>query len=136
MNSKTLTSVPPIINAVGPVNVCVIKREFSDLVSASLKTHPSHGISHEIHTEGKPLFSKFRRVTPEKLKVIQSYISDMVGQGILRPSSSEWASPLHLVKKVEGSWRPCGDYRLLNGVSTPSRNPIPHIQDLLSVDSG
>ncbi|GFV00924.1 retrovirus-related Pol polyprotein from transposon 297 [Trichonephila clavipes] len=52
-----------------------------------------------------------------------------MSQGIIRPSKSPWASPLHVVKKSNGEYRPCGDYRRLNSVTVPDRYPVPHIQD-------
>ena len=52
---------------------------------------------------------------------------------IIRRSSSPWASPLHMVeKKTPGTWRPCGDYRRLNKVTTHDRYPVPRLQDFAS----
>ena len=56
--------------------------------------------------------------------------------GIIRKSNSPWASPLHIVAKPNGGWRPCGDYRRLNDATTPDRYPIPHIQDFAAQLAG
>jgi hypothetical protein len=47
----------------------------------------------------------------------------------VRRLNSPWASPLHMVKKVDGSWQPCGDFRLLNGVTIPDAYPLPNMMD-------
>ena len=54
----------------------------------------------------------------------------MEAQGFVARSSSSWASPLHMVEKADGSWRPCGNYRLLNLATKPDLYPPPHMEDL------
>ena len=61
----------------------------------------------------------------------------MLELGIVRPSSSCWSSPLHMVpKRTPGDWRPCGDFRALNNVTVPDRYPVPHLQDFTATLRG
>ena len=73
------------------------------------------------------MFAKPRRLDEEKLKSAKRYFSEMEELGIIRRSSSPWASPLHVVPKADGSLRPCGDYRRLNQETEDDRYPLPHI---------
>ncbi len=57
-------------------------------------------------------------------------IDYMLDLGILCPSSSSWFTPLHMVpKRMPGDWRLCGDFHVLNKVTTPDRYSVPHVQD-------
>ena len=97
---------------------------------------PRHGVEHHILTEGAPVFARTRRLSPEKLAYAKKEFDEMEAMGIVRRSSSPWSSPLHVVPKPSGGWRPCGDSRRLNTVTVTDRYPVRRLQDFPATLAG
>ncbi|GFS75099.1 hypothetical protein TNCV_1397201 [Trichonephila clavipes] len=60
----------------------------------------------------------------------------MIDEGIVQPSESPWSSPVVLVRKKDGSWHFCVDYRKLNSVTKKDVYPMSRIDDMLDCLKG
>ncbi len=105
--------------------------EFPAVVCASKRLPAvSHDVVHHIVTHGPPIASKFRKLDGEKLVAAKAEFKQLEEDDIIQRSTSPWSSPLHMVRKADGSWRPCGDFRRLNLVKEPDVYPLPNMLGL------
>ncbi|GJZ48224.1 putative reverse transcriptase domain-containing protein [Tanacetum coccineum] len=70
------------------------------------------------------------RLTPSEMKELSEQLKELSDKGFIRPSSSPWGAPVLFVKKKDGSFRMCIDYRELNKLTVKNRYPLPRIDDL------
>ncbi|GJR10298.1 putative reverse transcriptase domain-containing protein [Tanacetum coccineum] len=66
----------------------------------------------------------------EEAKELSEQLKELSAKGFIRPSSSPWGAPVLFVKKKDGSFRMCIDYRELNKLMVKNRYPLLRIDDL------
>ncbi|GJR81791.1 putative reverse transcriptase domain-containing protein [Tanacetum coccineum] len=70
------------------------------------------------------------RLAPAEMQELSTQLQELSDRGFIRPSSSPWGAPVLFVKKKDGSFRMCIDYRELNKLTVKNRYPLPRIDDL------
>ncbi|GKC19536.1 putative reverse transcriptase domain-containing protein [Tanacetum coccineum] len=70
------------------------------------------------------------RLAPAEMQELSTQLQELSDKGFIRPSSSPWGAPVLFVKKKDGSFRMCIDYRELNKLTMKNRYPLSRIDDL------
>ncbi|GJW75576.1 putative reverse transcriptase domain-containing protein [Tanacetum coccineum] len=86
--------------------------------------------SKEKRLEDVPIVRKFPKVFLEDLPGLPLARQEPSDKGFIRPSSSPWGAPVLIVKKKDGLFRMCIDYRKLNKLIVKNRYLLPRINDL------
>ncbi|GKA33638.1 putative reverse transcriptase domain-containing protein [Tanacetum coccineum] len=93
--------------------------------------------SDEKRLEDIPVVKEFSDVFPEDLpglppvrQELSNQLQELTDRGFIRPSTSPWGALVLFVKKKDGSFRMCIDYRELNKLTIKNRYPLPRIDDL------
>ena len=92
----------------------------------------------EIDTaDTRPLRQPVRRIKYSEVREeVVKEIEKLTNAGIARPSTSPWASPVVMVRKKDGGWRMCVDYRRLNAVTKFDYFPLPRLDEALDAFAG
>ena len=95
-------------------------------------------VHHDIPVEEgtQPIRQPPHRLGPQKELEAEKQVQELLQQGLIEPSDSAWSSPVVLVKKKDGTWRFCIDYRKLNAVTRQDAYPLPRIDDSLDALAG
>ncbi|OMO68489.1 reverse transcriptase [Corchorus capsularis] len=98
----------------------------------------SRAHDHQIPLKDESQVVKIRpyRYLAVQKDILEKMVAEMKATGIIKDSTSSFASPVVLVKKKDGSWRFCVDYRQLNNLTLKDRFPIPLVEELLDELTG
>ncbi|GJR25863.1 putative reverse transcriptase domain-containing protein [Tanacetum coccineum] len=111
----------------------VVVRDFPEVFQDDLSgLPPTREIEFQIELIPRttPVAKSPYRLTPSELEELSGQLKELQDKGFIRPSSSPWGAPVLFVKKKDGSFRMCIDYRELNKLTVKNCYPLPRIDDL------
>ena len=113
-------------------------QQYADLFEEPRGLPPKRSHDHHIPLKDETQVVKIRpyRYPMVQKNEIKTIVAEMKATGIIRDSTSPFASPVVLVKKKDGSWRLCIDYRQLNTMTVKDKFPIPLVEELLDELAG
>ncbi|KAD7478366.1 hypothetical protein E3N88_01502 [Mikania micrantha] len=107
--------------------------EFQDIFEVPKGLPPSRDCDHKIKLKDDSIQLNLKpyRYPAAQKNIIEQMTQELLDSGFIRNSTSSFAAPVVLVKKKDGSWRMCVDYRRLNAATVKDVYPIPLIEELL-----
>nr|GEY08933.1 putative reverse transcriptase domain-containing protein [Tanacetum cinerariifolium] len=111
----------------------VVVREFPDVFPEELPgLPPVRQVEFQIDLipGAAPIARAPCRLAPSEMQELSNQIQELADRGFIRPSTSPWGAPILFVKKKDGSFRMCIDYRELNKLTVKNRYPLPRIDAL------
>ena len=123
----------PIVTHSLPDDVQQLLNEFAVAFREPKGLPPVRDITHQIplKPDSKPVQVRPYKYPHFQKAEIERLVAEMHQAGIIRDSTSPFSSPILLVKKKDGSWRFCIDYRALNAITVRDLFPIPTIEEIL-----
>ncbi|KAL6446826.1 hypothetical protein ACFW04_001334 [Cataglyphis niger] len=89
---------------------------------------PTNKIQHRIRLKNdSPIKQRYRPRNPAMQAIIDQEMEDMEAAGVIEPSTSAWSSPVVLVKKKDGKYRFCIDFRKVNDATEKDAYPLPQV---------
>ncbi|GKB16691.1 hypothetical protein Tco_0850614 [Tanacetum coccineum] len=119
-NEPTLSDIP-------------IVRDFEDVFLDDLSgLPPQRQVEFRIDLipRATPVAKSPYRLAPSEMQELSEQLQELQDKGFIRPSHSPWGAPVLFVKKKDGLFRMCIDYRELNKLTIKNRYPLPRIDDL------
>ncbi|GAU38235.1 hypothetical protein TSUD_145900 [Trifolium subterraneum] len=98
---------------------------------SSLPPQRTHDHRNHLIPDAAPVNVRPYRYPYFQKSEIEKQTAELLQSGMIRPSRSPFSSPVLLVKKKDGTWRCCIDYRALNAITVKDRFPMPTIDELL-----
>jgi hypothetical protein len=127
--NRVSTKQPTLI----PAEVQHLVSEYESIFQKPTSLPPARQFDHHISLVPgvQPVNIKPYRYSPLQKDDIERQVAEMLSNGVIQPSVSPFASPVLLVKKKDGSWRFCIDFRQLNAITIKNKYPLPIVDELL-----
>ncbi|GKC98876.1 retrotransposon-related protein [Tanacetum coccineum] len=128
MNTEVTTKPNEVHSTLSPL---LQKYEKVFSVPTILPPHRKHDHKIALQDHKSPINIRPYRHPPTQKDAIEAMVTELLESGVIRESHSPFSSPFLMVKKKDGTWRMCVDYRALNKKTMKDKFPIPIIEELI-----